>query len=400
MSKKFLSNKLLQVDLKDFTGIRDYILLSKWFKSENVPLKITKRNYYTNTQRLLTNLLRDKDHEDTLIKALSHISKANFKQVLESIVTLHFNNKPKEMHEIIQKLMRLKKNPQIIEGISDLNGSVIENTNESLNILTEHFRAKYDDLGSKLRFTNTEPPNIILSKDDFDNIISKINKRKGNGYDYLPLTILNTPDGKEFILSVVNDIFKQSHPELLVFSTRLMLLSKTGSKYPKVNEIRPIAITTLPQKILEHVLLDRLETEFGQTISKAQFGFRPRLETLMHVLRLVDRLKSIRESKPKRFEHCLVFVDFTAAFDSIDHRLLLNKIESLPNCTNETLNLLKWYLNSIHLQLEEEMIHQNRGSPQGGVASPFIWLLYINDLLLEIEEVVGVINTFAFWHER
>ena len=147
---------------------------------------------------------------------------------------------------------------------------------------------------------------------------------------------------------------------------RLMLLSKTGSKYPKITDIRPIAITTITQKIIEHVLLGRLETELGSTISKAQFGFRPKMETLMHVIRLIDRLKTIQDSKPKRFKRCLVFIDFSTAFDSIDHHLLVNKIKSLPKCTNETINLLIWYLNSIQLKLDDNLIYQNRGSPKEG----------------------------------
>ena len=96
----------------------------------------------------------------------------------------------------------------------------------------------------------------------------------------------------------------------------------------------------------------------------------------MHVLRLIDRLKTFKDSKPKRLNHCLVFIDFSTAFDSIDHQLLLNKIRSLPESTEETRNLLIWYLNSIQLKLEDDVIYQNRGSPQGGVASPFLVSLY------------------------
>ena len=345
-------------------------------KSENVPLKITKRNFFNSTQRFLTNILKGKDHEDTLIKAISQIAKANFRQALDSIVTRNLDNKPKELHDILQKLMRLKNNPLSIEGISDPNGFVIENSAESLNILTQHFRAKYEDFSYKVKFDSTVPPNITLSMTEFDSIIKKINKKREMVLTIYPCQFL-TADGRSFILSLMNDLFKQTYPEPLVFSTSLMLLSKTGSKYPKVSKIRPIAITTLPQKILEHVLLGRLETELGMTISRAQFGFRPKLETLMHVMRLIDRLKSILDTKPRRFRHCLVFVDFSTAFDSIDHNLLLKKIESLPNCIHQTLNLLKWYINSIHLNLEDKVIRQNRGSPQGGVASPFLWLIYI-----------------------
>ena len=168
-----------------------------------------------------------------------------------------------------------------------------------------------------------------------------------------------------------------------------MLLSKTTSKYPKVNQIRPITVTTIPQKIIEHVLLERLENELGALISKAQFGFRTGKSTMMHIFRLIDRLKSIKDTKPKRLQRCLVFINFSTAFDSIDHKLLIEKLEVTHQCSKETLNLLKWYLSSIHLKLDNNIINQNVGSPQGGVTSPFLcflWLLYINDLLKDIEK--------------
>ncbi len=91
----------------------------------------------------------------------------------------------------------------------------------------------------------------------------------------------------------------------------------------------------------------------------------------------------------------LTFIDFSSAFDSIVHQILINKLEKMQGVTQETLNQLKWYLNFIKLKTGNHTIHQNVGSPQGGIVSPYLWLIYIDDLLQELTHLLGKKNVFA-----
>ncbi|HRP36755.1 MAG TPA: reverse transcriptase domain-containing protein [Candidatus Dojkabacteria bacterium] len=257
------------------------------------------------------------------MKALDLISWTQLQILIQSIPELTQKNRTKELHDVLKTLMRLKKRPPMVEGIINDEGILIEDQVTSHNAITAFFQERYNDEGIKRKFENLEAPNIKLTFDDFDKIISHINKKKGNGYDYIPLSILNKTSGKEFLCSVVNDLFNQITPEHRVFTTRLMLLSKSGTLYPRLREIRPIAVTTAVQKIIEHVILGKLEAEMGSSISETQFGFRKQKETSMHVLRLLDRLKTFKETKMKRFTNHLVFIDFSNAFDAIDHEILL-----------------------------------------------------------------------------
>ena len=92
----------------------------------------------------------------------------------------------------------------------------------------------------------------------------------------------------------------------------------------------------------------------------------------------------------------LIFIDFSSAFDGIDHQLLIDKIIHKGKCSKETLNLLKWYLNHINIRINEDMIMLNKGSPQGCRSSPILWILYIDDLLDELENMADLRNVFAF----
>ena len=196
--------------------------------------------------------------------------------------------------------------------------------------------------------------------------------------------------------SVIEETLAQAQANQRLFATRLVCLSKTGSKSPKVTDIRPITVTTLQQKIIEHILLNKLKLELGNTINRSQFGFRPGKETLMHIVRLLDRIKSHKQLTLPRMQQYLIFIDFSSAFDGIDHQILIDKIIHKGKCSKETLNLLKWYLNHINIRVNEDMIMQNKGSPQGGIRSPILWILYIDDLLVELENMADLRNVFAF----
>ena len=55
-----------------------------------------------------------------------------------------------------------------------------------------------------------------------------------------------------------------------------------------------------------------------------QFGFREKLSTSMALLELVDKLS---EAADKKLVSIGVFIDLAKAFDTVDHTILLRKLE-------------------------------------------------------------------------
>ena len=48
------------------------------------------------------------------------------------------------------------------------------------------------------------------------------------------------------------------------------------------------------------------------------------------------------------------------------------------------------------MKIGENILRYSKGSPQGGIISPILWLVYINSLLIGLEQKFGVDNTFAY----
>ena len=94
----------------------------------------------------------------------------------------------------------------------------------------------------------------------------------------------------------------------------------------KVSNYRPISILPPESKIFEKLIHERLVDFFNkhEIIYKHQFGFQRRKSTEHAVLDLLYNIVSALETKNKA---CSIFLDFAKAFDTVNHDILLSKLD-------------------------------------------------------------------------
>ena len=121
--------------------------------------------------------------------------------------------------------------------------------------------------------------------------------------------------------------------------------------------------------------------EQNNLLGTYQHGFRKFKSTISELLELFD---SILEAKDCRQEIMLVMYDLSAAFDTVSHEILLEKLK-LYGFDENSLNLIKSYLSNRYQYVtlsgqRSSTLKIDIGTPQGSRLSPLLFLCLMADM--------------------
>ena len=113
-----------------------------------------------------------------------------------------------------------------------------------------------------------------------------------------------------------------------------------------------------------------------------QFGFRSKVSAQDAILYFIETIQ--HEIEIGNIVHA-VLLDLSKAFDSLSHQILLKKLESLHFSPSSATQIVESFLTGRLQQVSlngvlSEWIELKQGVPQGTVAGPLFFNLYVNDL--------------------
>ena len=192
-----------------------------------------------------------------------------------------------------------------------------------------------------------------------------------------------------FISILVNKIFSECN---FVSSEKLALwrplLKKVGLDREDMNSYRPVSNLSFLSKVVERAILDQLLPFLEQNgiVPKYQSAYRQYHSTETALCRIYNDLVTCACSGGVSL---LVLLDLSAAFDTVDHDMLLDDLYSY-GIRGDAYLLLKSYLTnrfqraSVGSSLSEP-VHLNFGVPQGSVLGPILFTLYTSSLATLLE---------------
>jgi len=159
---------------------------------------------------------------------------------------------------------------------------------------------------------------------------------------------------------------------------------KLGKDPALPSSYRPISLVDAIGKLFEKILLARFLHEVSERglMRDEQLGFRPRYSTSLQLARLVERI--IRNFCEKRLTGA-VFLELSKAFDTVWMDGLLYKV-TLLNFPSYIVHTISSYLQDRTFEASFQTTTSSRremqaGEAQGGLISPVLFSLYVNDML-------------------
>jgi len=221
-----------------------------------------------------------------------------------------------------------------------------------------------------------------ISSLDVKEAVKDLKKGKSPGLDNISSEHFKYASDKLYVLLslVLNCMIKHGYlPAKFMETVLVPIVKDKKGDITDGDNYRPIAITCVTSKVVELVILEKFLDYLHTTDN--QFGFKHGLSTEFCIFTLKQTIEYYRSLSSPVY---ICYLDASKAFDRINHWCLFRKLLDRNVPILAVRFLCAWYSSQLFtvqwgLSVSEPFSVSN-GVSQGGIISPFLFNVYIDDL--------------------
>ncbi len=263
----------------------------------------------------------------------------------------------------------------------------IDHILEIENFFTEDEWKKVREGGRKLNEEVKESLEGKITLEELKKSLDSSNLSSCPGWDGISYKCLTKlwENIKVPLVNMANESFERGELSPTLRTALIKLIPK-GKNNNKIGDWRPISLLPTSYKIISGVIAARLEVALPHIIGRAQKGFLKykNMGTVLH--NVMDGMSSSWEEKDQMG---VLLVDFVKAFDSVEHGFIRKSMEHFnfgSVLTGMVMTLLNNRRACINLgNMYSKYFNIGRGTPQGDRASPYIFIICVEILIIKLE---------------